>query len=338
MSELYCRNLPWKETRDPYRIWISEIILQQTKVSQGIDYYLRFLDTFPDIKSLADAPLDQVLKLWEGLGYYSRARNLHFAAQQILSNHEGVFPNQYHEVKKLKGIGPYTAAAITSFAYGYHYPAIDGNAIRILSRVLGIMEDTTTATVFKEIEDFANRAIKNVDPAAFNQTMMDIGAQLCTPKNPECHKCAFQEECIASKENLTKVIPMKAGKKMVKQRYFHYFFITDGKKCIIRQRKNKDIWRELYELPLIETNSSSLEGFESTLTLDDKLSPIASYIHKLTHQQIFVFFYKVQKSKVKKINKDQSLVLYKNLLNFAFPRVINKFFEEYTIQLGILDS
>jgi A/G-specific adenine glycosylase len=332
MSDQNARDLPWTLTNDPYKIWISEIILQQTRVAQGLAYYERFIERFPTVTELASAPLDLVLKMWEGLGYYSRARNLHYTAKLIMEKFDGYFPHRHEDIISLKGIGPYTAAAIASFAFGQKYAAIDGNALRVISRVLGITAGIDTNDVKKQINLFANQAIASVDSALFNQTIMDVGSLVCTPQQPKCFECAMNEICLARIEDMISLIPYKAKKVNVKDRFFHYYYITDGNKLVVQKRKGKDIWNGLYELPLIESKTPNLEkiniqNFGLELELNDQ-KPLSHYVHILTHQRIHTYFYFIKIKKLYKINKDQSLVERKKVLNFAFPRVITRFFEE----------
>lgn len=340
MSENIARNLPWSVTKDPYKIWLSEIILQQTKVAQGLAYYERFIEDFPTVVHLAEAPLDHVLKLWEGLGYYSRARNLHASAQIIVEKHGAKFPEKYEDILSLKGIGPYTASAIASFAYGQHFAAIDGNAMRVISRVLGITGGIDTNEVIKQINDFGKRAILNSDPATFNQTMMDVGSQICTPKQPKCNDCTFYDLCVARIDELTSIIPFKTKKVQVTNRHFHYFFITDGNHVVINQRNDKDIWKGLYQLPLIESDSDIFEldqlRTEYGIKHTKNISLSSNYLHILTHQRIQTYFYIVKVDDLSKINKDQNLVERKKVSNFAFPRVITRFFEEKSKELSDL--
>ncbi len=333
--ELHARDLPWKSTSDPYKIWLSEVILQQTRVDQGTPYYYRFIENFPDIFALANAPEDEVLKLWEGLGYYSRARNMHHAAKTIVKEHHGVFPKTYNEVLALKGIGPYTAAAIMSFAFNAPYPVIDGNVIRVLSRYHGITEAVDTTPIKKQLVALAESHIKGVDPGQFNQAIMDFGALQCVPKNPNCSKCPFMFSCVANQKKMQSVIPLKSKKVKIKPRYIHYFIFLDDDYTLIRKRNKNDIWKGLYEFISVETqNSSSI----ATDVLLKSLPPIPFQIknmkkvgkfkHVLTHRHIFATFYilKVRgelhpeimkKYDIQRVHKD-------DIQEYAFPRLIQK--------------
>jgi len=298
------RNLPWKESKDPYKIWLSEIILQQTRVAQGTPYYLRFIENFPTVADLANAEEDQVMKLWQGLGYYSRARNLHFAAKTIQDEFDGVFPNKYEDILSLKGVGKYTAAAISSFAFGERYPVVDGNVIRVISRYFGIADPVDHSQTLKKINDLAHKLIKGSDPAKYNQAIMDFGALHCRPKSPDCIHCPLQSDCQAYQKGIVDQIPLKAKKIKKRDRYFHYIHITDKEgKVLLRHRNKKDIWQSLYDFPCEErTKKGQLEEVEirkivhrligraeHTITLPAKV-----YKHILTHQNIFGLFYKIE--------------------------------------------
>ncbi len=243
------RPLPWKETEDPYRIWLSEIILQQTQVSQGIPYYHRFIDRYPTVHDLANAPIDDVLKTWQGLGYNSRARNLHQAAQTVAETHEGYFPDNYEGLLSLKGVGEYTAAAIASFAFGERVPVVDTNVIRVICRLLGETELPSRAHVRRRIKEFLSLAIAETDPALFNQAIMNFGAMQCTPKSPECTACPFADDCVAYKTDTVSVIPAKAQKKPRRERFFHYLIMHDDRGVVVKQRSDQDIWQGMYDFP-----------------------------------------------------------------------------------------
>jgi A/G-specific adenine glycosylase len=329
MGELSQRNLPWKNTLDPYHIWISEIILQQTRVAQGLDYYIRFVTKFPTISVLARAPIDDVLKAWEGLGYYSRARNLHAASHQIMDNYGGVFPSEYEHIKSLKGIGPYTASAIASFAFGQPYASLDGNAHRLFSRVLAIDDVVGSRSFDEKVVDFAQKAIANVDPSKFNQAVMDIGAQICTPSSPKCGVCLFADHCLALRRDMVEQLPIKKPKAPVKHRYFHYFLLTYRDELMMELRTANDIWKGLYQLPVIESTSDQLPENQKLFDLDisTSLESIWSGSQLLSHQRIHARVYAIKLQRRPKINKDQYLVERQKVLNFAFPKVINSFFE-----------
>lgn len=334
------RILPWKNQTDPYKIWISEIILQQTRVEQGIPYYHRFLELFPDVKTLADAEVDQVMRAWQGLGYYSRARNLHQTAKVIVEQHQSTFPTDYTELLKLKGIGAYTAAAIGSFAYELPYPVVDGNVIRLISRILGITRMVDDKEVIKEIYTFVNEAIKNTIPSEFNQAIMDFGATVCVPRNPKCITCPISEYCIAYQQGLVNLIPQKSKKAPKSIRYFHYYEIRDAEnKTIIAQRNGNDIWKKLYEFPMVETEKETIPDSEMLTSflnqvlsghkiLHPDISKIIRLKQILTHRIIYAYFYKISLNCIlEEINKPYCLVDRQKVSNFAFPKVITSYLE-----------
>ena len=246
------RDLPWRNTRDAYKIWLSEIILQQTRVEQGLPYYEKFVAAFPTIKDLANAPQDKVMKLWQGLGYYSRARNLQFAAQWVMSEHKGKFPKEYNEIIKMKGVGEYTAAAIASFAYDLPHPVLDGNVYRILSRIFGIHDAIDSSAGKKKFMEKLHELLPVQEAANFNQSIMEFGAIQCVPKNPKCDECIFKNECYAFANEKIELLPIKEKKLIKKDRHFYYLISSDGENTIIKKRADKDIWHSLYEFPLFE--------------------------------------------------------------------------------------
>ena len=260
------RPLPWVNEKDPYKIWISEIILQQTRVVQGLPYYTRFLDHFPNVIALANATETEVIKCWEGLGYYSRARNIHWSAKYIVKEHHGIFPTQYDEIIKLKGVGPYAAAAIASFAFSLPYAVLDGNVHRVISRIFSVTADITTSKGRKIIQDIADNLLDRENPAGFNQAIMDFGATVCLPASPLCAQCVFADHCTSYLTDTQRDFPFKKVKKPLRNRYFHLFLVQAGKHIFLTHRKEKDIWRGLYTLPFIETMDEEwkfpLEGIQ----------------------------------------------------------------------------
>ncbi|OFX84353.1 MAG: A/G-specific adenine glycosylase [Bacteroidetes bacterium GWF2_33_16] len=329
------RDLPWREINDPYIIWVSEIILQQTRVNQGINYYYRFIEQYPDIKSLANAPIDDVLKLWQGLGYYSRARNMHHTAKTIIHEYNGKFPNHYSEIIKLKGIGEYTAAAIASFCFNESVPVIDGNVYRFLSRFFGIKELTATASGKQIFKNLAEEIIDPTMPGIHNQAIMEFGALICTPQNPNCMQCPLNKQCIALNNDLVDELPLKKKKIKITKRYFHYIHIIYKENVFIEQRIKNDIWQLLYQMPLIETkNKISTEEvikhplwtklFENT---NAKIIHISNNIkHQLSHQQINAHFYKVQIDKINPFLKsDFIMVTNSEISKYGIPRLIDKY-------------
>lgn len=293
------RDLPWRRTRDPYAIWVSEIILQQTRVSQGIDYYCRFMNRFPDLVSLAGAKIEEVLKAWQGLGYYSRARNMHAAAVVMVSVHGGKFPSTYRELMGLKGIGPYTAAAIASIAFDEPRAVIDGNVHRVIARLFGF-SDPPGGRGSGAISRKARELLDEAAPGIYNQAIMEFGALVCTPANPSCGSCPLQECCIAYRRGQVEKLPVKGKNIKQRHRYFHYFIIKSGDRILVRQRENKDIWQWLFEFPLIETShpTSPVGLMESPswnqLFMNREVRPsrVSGTIrHRLTHQVIHARFY-----------------------------------------------
>lgn len=299
------RELPWRHTSDPYKIWLSEIILQQTRVAQGLPYYERFVSTFPTVFSLAKAPQQQVLRLWQGLGYYSRAHNLHTCAKEVVVNFEGKFPTSYLELIKLKGVGPYTAAAIASIAFKEKVAVVDGNVLRVLARIYGIDVDTAGNEGKRAFSAKANELISKDRPDLFNQAMMEFGALHCLPQNPKCESCIFAKMCIANKHGLQKMLPIKSKKLKVRNRYFYYFVIHDKNKLLMKKREGKDIWQGLYDFYLIEKKRN--HKLERIMQEDDLIAGATIqneskiYKHILSHQKLRVRFVELQLPSIKGI-------------------------------------
>lgn len=299
--EIHHRSLPWRETRDPYKIWLSEIILQQTRVNQGLPYYLNFVETYPTVHDLARAAQEDVLKLWQGLGYYSRARNLHHAAQQVVDM-GGNFPDSYKELLKLKGVGDYTAAAIASFAYDEAVPVVDGNVYRVLSRLFGISTPINSSQGVKEFKKLAIQLISHEQPATYNQAIMEFGATHCTPKNPKCLKCPFQQDCVAFNDQRVAELPVKLKKTKVKNLFHHYLVTeTPAGNTIMLQRPQEGIWAGLYEFPYIESDGSLLsselvesdvfqEYFEG-VRFRESVYNQQPIVHKLSHRKVHAYFW-----------------------------------------------
>ncbi len=295
------RELPWRPVHDPYLIWVSEIILQQTQVRQGLDYYKKFIHIFPTVESLAEADTESILTVWQGLGYYNRAINMQISAQVVMEKFGGYFPMDYTDILSLKGIGPYTAAAIASFAFGQPYPVIDGNVTRVLSRYFGIGHSKEKAFE-KDIRLQAGVLIDKQRPGVYNQAIMEFGALQCVPANPECRRCPFPENCYAYQNDLVALLPPKKKKPGIRRRFLHYFIFTGNNKVLIRQRNKDSIWPGLFEFPCIETGSRT-----STASVTKKarvffgleqgipMTPVpGNIIHKLSHQIIHACFYKVE--------------------------------------------
>lgn len=298
------RELPWRETRDAYRIWISEIILQQTRVVQGLEYYNRFMERFPDVRALAEASGDEVMKYWQGLGYYSRARNLHAAARDVVDRFDGQFPEHYWDVLSLKGIGEYTAAAICSFAWRQPYAVVDGNVYRVLARVFGIDLPIDSVAGKKYFAALAQELLDREHPDLYNQAIMDFGALQCVPQSPDCLFCPFRDGCVACAKGLVGTLPIKEGKTVVKPRYFNYLNIHCGGVSLLSRRADKDIWQGLYEYPLIETtvavDFADLQQSVAYLRLMDGVERIEVKEmrempkHILSHRVIYARFYELE--------------------------------------------
>ncbi|MBA4408478.1 MAG: A/G-specific adenine glycosylase [Odoribacter sp.] len=331
------RELPWRNTRNPYFIWLSEIILQQTRINQGLAYYLRLTEEFPTLNDLANAPEDQVLKLWQGLGYYSRARNLFFTAKFIQKHHHCKFPEDYHSIRSLKGIGDYTAAAIASISFNLEYPAVDGNVYRVLSRFFGIPEPIDSNAGKKVFNELAKELIKGSNPGMHNQALMEFGAIQCTPKNPDCQRCPLIENCFAFGSDKISELPVKRNKTKQRDRYFNYLVFEYHNYTWLRQRKKNDIWKGLFEFPLIETIEETdadqiVTHSEWHKITDCSGSAIRSTskwkIHILSHQKIHFRFIQLGLSEETGISKELLRVDKEDILNFAVPKLVETFINE----------
>ncbi|MDR1584758.1 MAG: A/G-specific adenine glycosylase [Prevotellaceae bacterium] len=330
------RDLPWRETGDPYCIWISEIILQQTRVNQGYDYYLRFIQRFPSVKVLAGASEDEVLKYWQGLGYYSRARNLHKAAKRIASSFNGVFPREYHDVIALSGVGDYTAAAICSLAYNQPYAVVDGNVYRVLSRLFGIATPINSTKGKKEFAGLAQELIDKKHPALYNQAIMDFGALMCTPASPKCGDCPLQAACKAYELKRQEYFPVKENKSNVTNRYFNYLFVNHASDTYLKKRGEKDIWAGLYEFPLIEAGKL-LSGEELLQDgnfqrlfggVDVELHRFSTPVkHKLSHRLIEAQFILLRIDNETPLLKEYLRVPLSRLQDYPVSRLISLFLE-----------
>lgn len=327
------RDLPWRKTTDPYKIWLSEIILQQTQVVQGLPYYERFIEKFPTIKDLARAREDDVLKLWQGLGYYSRARNLHFSAKYIVSELNGKFPKTHLEIKQLKGVGDYTAAAIASFCFKEAVPAVDGNVMRVVSRYFGVEEPIDSSKTVNQIREICQELIPQKNPDLFNQAIMEFGATVCKPNQPSCDECPLKNSCWALANGKVNSIPFKAKKVKKRNRYFYYLFIKNNDSTYIEKRAEKDIWEGLYQLPLMEEEGKlSAEELHSKLTrLGLKSQSKSSYKkHLLSHQTIFAALIECSfEKKSPNFLKNSLKIKLENLDEYAFPKLIEKLLKDY---------
>lgn len=333
------RDLPWRNTRDPYKIWLSEIILQQTQVAQGLAYYERFVAQYPKVQNLASASENQVLKLWQGLGYYSRARNLHTAAKEIVSQKGGLFPQTYQEILKLKGVGSYTAAAIASFAFNEPKAVLDGNVYRLLSRLFGIYTPIDSTAGKKQFQELADLLLNRKQAALHNQAIMEFGSQVCKPTKPDCLNCIFRSHCAALKNKVVEALPVKAKKTAVRNRYFNYLIVIGQKKNIlVKKRGPKDIWQGLYEFILSETEHkvkltpSKIKQVLAPLSAAKVtiLQQSAEFKHILSHQHLYVTF-NVVDAEIKS-NGDYKQISYKQLLKLPVPQLIEKFLKGSDLQ------
>ena len=305
----HLRPMPWKGERDPYKIWLSEIILQQTRVEQGLPYYEKFVAAYPTVTDLANAPEDELFKLWEGLGYYSRARNLHFTAKYIAGELDGQFPDTYASIRALKGVGDYTAAAIASFAYDLPYAVLDGNVYRVLARFFGIETPTDTPAAKKAFTQLANAVLDPTQPGVFNQALMDFGATHCSPKQARCPSCPMQPQCVAYQKGKVNEIPLKSKALVKKERFFCYAVFNAGADTFVRKRTEKDIWRGLFEFPALEwtaapslpEGNTALRQWLSEQFFPEGNAPDFSVIHlskpyrqTLTHREVTAVFIEVE--------------------------------------------
>ena len=327
------RDFPWRKSKNPYNIWLSEIILQQTRVQQGLPYYEKFIDHFPTVHALAAAPEEKVLKLWQGLGYYSRARNLHTSAQWVVKERKGVFPSSFKELLLLKGVGDYTASAIASICFEEPQAVVDGNVYRFLSRFFGIEMpiDATGAHSFFKAK--ATELMQGVSPNSFNQAMMEFGALQCTPKLTACEICPFAQKCVAFQQGKVQVFPIKAKIVKVKKRYFNYLVVTTpSQKTLVQQRKSKGIWQNLYEFPLIETTGilekealikhPDFIRWEKHKPLSFEKAYPTAVKHLLTHQQLWIQFWRLELKE-----EIAESIDYKTLKSLPVPVVIQHFIE-----------
>lgn len=325
--------MPWKGIKDPYKIWLSEVILQQTRVEQGLAYYNRFIETYPDVHVLAKAPENQVFKLWEGLGYYSRCRNLIKAARTISTEHAGLFPASKEGLLALSGIGNYTAAAIGSFAFGLPLAVVDGNVLRVLSRVFGISTPIDLPAGRKALEQLADQLLDTKNPALHNQAIMDLGATVCKPRQPVCGACPFQQKCIALRDGIIEQLPVKSKKIKQRERFFYYLILESKGKQLIRQRKEKDIWQDLYEFILKETDEPVEEKELRSLSFwnlgvqKEKIALVsvsAEMVHQLTHQKIRCRIAYLRSSAMVEAEGYQWVDI-STMRQLAFPRLITRY-------------
>ncbi len=331
------RDLPWRNTTNAYYILLSEIILQQTRVEQGLPYYLKFIENFPTVVDLANAEESQVLRLWQGLGYYSRARNLHTTAKQIVANYGGMVPNRFEDLLQLKGIGIYTASAIASFGYNLPYAVVDGNVYRVLSRVFGIDADIAAGTGIKIFQHLANELLPRHNTSTYNQAIMEFGAMYCTPRNPLCNGCIFEIGCVANKQNLQTLLPVKSKKLVKKTRFLNYIVFKYKDQYAASIRADSDIWKGLYDFWLLENMqvsatiedvATALDGHsgDNTIILETKI-----FKHLLTHQTLFVKFFIVEISNKNAVESQYRLNFYDKAELEQLPKsiLITRFLEQY---------
>jgi A/G-specific adenine glycosylase len=332
------RQMPWKGEKDPYKIWLSEIILQQTRVEQGLQYYRNFIKAFPDIQKLAKAPDKKVFKLWEGLGYYSRCKNLLATARYISKEREGVFPDTYDDIMRLKGVGPYTTAAISSFAFNLPHAVVDGNVFRVIARIFGINTATDTTEGKKLFTAFANSLLDKKQPGIYNQAIMDFGAVVCKPLAPLCNDCPFKRNCFAFQNNQVNNLPVKLKKIHIKKRWFYYFVLQFENEIAIQERIKKDIWQHLFEFYLSETSkeeeiknvlkSNDLKKILRTLKFEIvSVSPLLK--QQLSHQLIAGRFVHIRVAEKPVLNENTIWINKQKLKIYAFPKFIIQYLSDY---------
>lgn len=328
------RSLPWRENKDPYRIWLSEVILQQTRVDQGLPYFLRFTERWPTVAELAAADENEVLKVWQGLGYYSRARNLLAAARQVVQDHNGEFPKDHSGLLALKGVGDYTASAIASICFGQPDAVVDGNVNRVLARVFGIDSPIDSTEGKKRFKQLACGLLDPEHPGDHNQAVMELGATMCSPRSPDCPKCPLQAKCIAFSTGSIRSLPVKQGKTATRDRHFNYLHISTAKGLYVQQRKGKDIWTGLYELPLFESSRALTKrtlqpaldaAFGKGWKVNDK-GP--KYRHVLSHQVIHAIFWNIAPPPGPTLPKAWELVSRSKFKALAVPRLMERWAEE----------
>ena len=335
------RQMPWKGEKDPYKIWLSEVILQQTRVDQGWGYYERFISAYPSINTLANARDEEVFKLWEGLGYYNRCKNLLFTARFIVNELNGIFPEEYETILSLKGVGPYTASAIASFAFNKPYAVVDGNVLRVLSRCFGIDTAIDSTAGIKLFTSLAAELIDKQNAGAYNQAIMDFGATVCKPALPLCSSCSLQKKCIAHKKGIINHLPVKEKVMQKKNRWFTWFLFTYNNEIFITKRTGNDIWQNLFEFYLIETderkewqkevvdevlkNQLNVESFELVY-----ISPL--FAQQLTHQNIKAVFVKINLPSVPIALEDYTRIKPSDISKFAFPGIINQYLQSASVQ------
>lgn len=342
------RKLPWRETKDPYKIWLSEIILQQTRVAQGLDYYNKFTSKYPQVTDLAEAEEEEVLKDWQGLGYYSRARNLHYSAKMIVNEHEGEFPNTYKAIRSLKGVGDYTAAAIASFAFQLDHAVVDGNVFRLLSRYFGIKEAIDSTKGKKLFSSLAEELLPKGNAAEYNQAIMEFGALQCKPLNPNCSECPLKSQCFAFHQKQVEKLPFKEKKIKQKDRYLHYFIIRCKDELLLNKRSNKDIWQNLFDFPSLESdrllsrkkmvkNEEFHELFKGSNHTFEGESMRRK--HLLSHQRLNCKFFHFSVEQFSdQMKKDYLVVKRSKLAEFPIPKLVENYLGEETNLLSLFGN
>jgi A/G-specific adenine glycosylase len=332
------RAFPWRENAEPYNVWLSEIILQQTRAAQGLPYYESFISNFPRVEQLAAAKEDHIMKLWQGLGYYSRARNLHATAKIINDQYKGRFPTDFDQIKALKGVGDYTASAIASICFGQEQAVVDGNVYRVLSRIFGMDQPIDVSSAYKIYKEKAQVLMKGAPSGDFNQAMMEFGALQCVPKNPNCQDCIFKTECVAFQQAKVSLLPIKVKKVKVKNRYLHYFVLIDkSKNTLLQKREGKGIWQNLYQFPLIETFAKQKYYQDDQLELLMAKHRITSdfevdkwndqpIFHKLTHQHLEINFWIVKLREGTNLDTSMS-----QIQDYPMPKVLQNFRDKFFI-------
>ncbi len=346
--EAHKRDLPWRTTKDPYKIWLSEIILQQTRVAQGLNYYKKFKQNYPTINELANASGEQILKDWQGLGYYSRARNLHAAAKTVSQEQNGTFPDTFLEIKKLKGVGDYTAAAIASFAFNLPHAVVDGNVYRLLSRVFGIETPIDSTKGKKEFQELADLLLNKKNASDHNQAIMEFGSMQCKPKNPNCNDCPLQSKCVAFNTGLVEKLPIKEKKIKQRERYLNYLILEGEGKILVNHRTQKGIWQNLYDFPLIESskeinggNLMEREDFQNLIGKKELFIEAESQLikHQLSHQSLYAKFFHfklVNWNELKENNHE--LISLNRLKQLPIPKLIENYLNEETNLLSLFSS
>lgn len=332
------RDLPWRNTQDPYIIWLSEIILQQTRVEQGLPYFQRFLERYPTVADFAAANEDEILNLWQGLGYYSRGRNMHKTSKIVMEEHGGYFPNRYEDLLKLKGVGEYTAAAISSFSVGEAKAVVDGNVFRLLSRFFGLRKVINSPQGKRAFTELANDVINKHDPGTSNQAMMEFGAMVCKPRNPDCIVCPLNQQCFALRNDMIAILPVKKKAQRPRPRYFNYVVVLSGESILLSKRGAKDIWENLYEFPLFE--SERILDVSELLEHPDFISVFGEGVtilsvhgptkHQLSHQTIHAQFVVIEANKLEKVGQmGWQFVPLDELSSIAQPKIIFSFLRNF---------